>query len=60
MLDKRNGKIIGVSRNVDELGRIVIPKEIRKHLSIESGSLLEIHIDGESIVITKIEQNKRA
>jgi AbrB family transcriptional regulator (stage V sporulation protein T) len=46
-------KTTGVSRRIDELGRIVIPKEIRKNLKIRNGELLEIMVDGENIILTK-------
>ena len=38
-------KATGVIRRIDELGRIVIPKEIRKTLRIKEGENLEIYID---------------
>ena len=40
-------KSTGVLRRVDELGRIVIPKEIRKNLKIKNGESLEIFIDSD-------------
>ena len=46
-------KSTGIIRNVDELGRIVIPKEVRKNFKIEEGSLLEIYTSGNSIVLKK-------
>lgn len=46
-------KTTGISRRIDELGRIVIPKEIRKSLKIREGELLEILVDGDNIVLTK-------
>lgn len=46
-------KTTGVSRRIDDLGRIVIPKEIRKNLKIRDGELLEILVDGEQIILTK-------
>ena len=39
-------KSTGIVRNLDELGRIVIPKEIRKKLGIEQKDPIEIFIDG--------------
>lgn len=52
---KRGNKLktTGVSRRIDDLGRIVIPKEIRKNLKIRDGELLEILVDGENIILTK-------
>lgn len=46
-------KATGVVRRIDELGRIVIPKEIRKTLRIKEGENLEIYIDNESIILKK-------
>ncbi len=46
-------KATGVIRRIDELGRIVIPKEIRKTLRIKEGESLEIFIDGEEKIILK-------
>ena len=43
----------GIIRRIDELGRIVIPKEIRKNLRIKNGDNLEILVDGENITLKK-------
>ena len=43
-------------REIDKLGRIVISKDIRKHLGIQAGDVLQINTDGESIVIKKAEK----
>ena len=48
-------KYTGITRPVDELGRIVIPKEIRSTMNISSKDLLEIHLDGDNIVLKKSE-----
>lgn len=40
-------------RRIDDLGRIVIPKEIRKQLGIEDGDPLEIFINEDKIVLRK-------
>lgn len=48
-------KSTGICRPVDELGRVVIPKEIRKTLSISVKDLMEIYMDGTSIVLKKHE-----
>ena len=45
-------KATGVSRCIDELGRIVIPKSMRNKLGINSGDPLEFRIEDGSIVIT--------
>ena len=49
-------KSTGIVRNLDELGRIVIPKEIRKKLEIDQKDPIEIFIDGNSIVLKKYEK----
>lgn len=47
-------KATGVVRRIDELGRIVIPKEIRKSMTIKQGESLEIFaIDGDTIALKK-------
>ncbi len=43
----------GIVRRIDELGRVVIPKEIRKTLRIKESDPLEIFTDKESLVIKK-------
>ena len=49
-------KTTGVIRRIDDLGRIVIPKEIRKNLRIKSGESVEIFVDGDSIILKKFSQ----
>ena len=44
-------KATGVVRKVDELGRIVLPIELRRTLGIEVKDSLEIFVDDESIVL---------
>lgn len=44
-------KATGIVRKVDELGRIVIPKEIRDTRGIENGDPLEIYVDGSMIIL---------
>ena len=47
-------KATGIVRKVDDLGRIVIPKEIRKNLKIREGDPVEIFVSqGENIVLKK-------
>lgn len=46
-------KTTGVVRRIDDLGRIVIPKEIRKSLRIKDGESLEICLDSENIILKK-------
>lgn len=47
-------KTTGITRRIDELGRVVIPKEIRKNMHIKPGELLEIYLsDNETISLRK-------
>ena len=46
-------KSTGIVRKVDELGRIVLPKELRKTLSIDIKDSLEIYVEGEHIILKK-------
>lgn len=46
-------KATGVVRRIDELGRIVIPKEIRKNLRIHDGESIEIYTDNLNQIILK-------
>lgn len=46
-------KATGVVRRIDELGRIVIPKEIRKTMRIGEGENIEIFIDGDQNIVLK-------
>lgn len=46
-------KATGVVRRIDDLGRIVIPKEIRRSLRIREGDSLEIYTDGSDSIILK-------
>lgn len=46
-------KSTGMVRKVDELGRIVLPKELRRTLEIDVKDPLEIFVDGKQIVLQK-------
>lgn len=46
-------KSTGVVRKMDQLGRIVIPMELRRTLNIEEGDGLEIYTEGEQIILKK-------
>ena len=46
-------KATGIVRRIDDLGRVVIPKEIRKTLRIKEGTPLEIFTDREGEIILK-------
>ncbi|MGN1300768.1 MAG: AbrB/MazE/SpoVT family DNA-binding domain-containing protein [Clostridia bacterium] len=49
-------KSTGIVRRVDELGRIVIPIELRNKLKIAEKDPIEIYVDGSSIVLKKYEE----
>ena len=46
-------KSTGIVRNVDELGRIVIPKEMRNKMGIASSDPVEIFVEDDRIILTK-------
>lgn len=46
-------KSTGIVRKVDELGRVVIPIELRRTLDIAEKDSLEIYVDGEHIILKK-------
>ena len=48
-------KATGIVRKVDELGRIVIPKELRRTLDINEKDALEIYTEDEQIILKKYE-----
>ena len=50
---KKCMKTTGITRRIDELGRIVIPKEIRKNMHIKSGELLEIFLNDSDTILLK-------
>ena len=49
-------KSTGVVRELDQLGRIVLPKELRTVLNLKEKDALEIYVDGEQIILKKYEQ----
>ena len=48
-------KSTGITRKIDELGRIVLPIELRKKMGIEQHDPIEIYVDGDSIILKKYE-----
>lgn len=46
-------KSTGIVRNVDELGRVVLPIELRRTFDIQEKDALEIYVDNDNIVLTK-------
>uniref|UniRef100_A0AAU7YPW7 Transition state regulatory protein AbrB n=1 Tax=Bacillus phage PHBA67-T TaxID=3233536 RepID=A0AAU7YPW7_9CAUD len=50
-------KSTGIIRNIDPLGRIVVPMELRRTLGIQEKDPMEIFVDGESIILQKYNPN---
>lgn len=48
-------KSTGIVRKVDELGRVVLPIELRRTLDINEKDALEIYVDGPTIILKKYE-----
>lgn len=48
-------KSTGIVRKVDELGRVVLPIELRRNLNIEEKDALEIYVDGNNVILKKYE-----
>ena len=48
-------KSTGIVRKVDELGRVVIPIELRRTLNINEKDALEIYVDNDRIILRKYE-----
>ncbi|AHA69992.1 MULTISPECIES: AbrB/MazE/SpoVT family DNA-binding domain-containing protein [Bacillus] len=46
-------KATGIVRKMDNLGRIVIPKETRRNLQVDSGDVLEIFVEEDAIILQK-------
>lgn len=46
-------KATGIVRRVDDLGRVVIPKELRRTLGVKEGDPMEIFTDGKRVVLQK-------
>ncbi len=49
-------KSTGIVRRVDELGRIVLPIELRRTLNIDLRDPLEIYVEGQNIILSKYEE----
>ncbi len=50
-------KSTGIIRRMDELGRVVIPIEIRNQFNIVEKDPIEIYVDGSNIILKKFEPN---
>lgn len=52
-------KTVGIIRRIDDLGRIIIPREIRKQLSINEGCPLEITVaENGNVILKKVDTKK--
>lgn len=47
----------GIARRIDHLGRVVIPSEYRKVFGIENGDLLDMTIEGDGVVVRRLERS---
>jgi transcriptional pleiotropic regulator of transition state genes len=48
-------RTIGTARRIDQLGRVVVPAELRRMLSIRQGDLLDIRVEDGHLVLMKID-----
>jgi len=46
-------KATGIVRKIDELGRVVIPKELRETMEIDKKDPMEVFVDKDKIILTK-------
>lgn len=46
-------KATGIVRRIDDLGRVIIPKDIRRTLHLREGDPLEIYIDNDSVIFKR-------
>lgn len=47
----------GIIRRVDDLGRIVIPRNIREIMNIKEGNPMEFYVDKDAVIIKKVSTN---
>lgn len=50
-------KSTGIVRKVDELGRVVLPIELRRTLDIGEKEAVEIYVEGDSVILRKYESS---
>lgn len=48
---------IKIIRKIDELGRVVIPMDVRKHLGLQTADSLQIKVEDGCIILKKVEEN---
>ena len=52
-------KATGIVRRIDDLGRVVIPKDIRRTLHLREGDPLEIYIDNDSVIFKRYDPSSK-
>lgn len=52
-------RVIGITRTVDEVGRVTIPKDVRAMLGINCGDTLECFVDQDAILFRPWKENSR-
>ncbi len=50
-------KATGIVRKIDELGRVVIPKELRETMDINKKDPMEVFVDEDKIILTKYKES---
>lgn len=50
-------KSTGITKKIDQLGRIVIPKEIRSSINIKTNDYLELYTEGDFLIVKKSNKN---
>lgn len=46
-------KLIGIVRKIDDLGRVVLPKELRRTMGIDDRDAIEIYVEDEKVILKK-------
>ncbi len=50
-------KSLGMARKIDQLGRVVLPAELRRLFNIGEGDLVEIYVEDDRIILRKVEDH---
>lgn len=50
-------RALGLTRRVDDLGRVAIPKQVRKQLQIVTGDEMEVFVDGNKVIFQAVKEN---
>src|SRR5262245_63421320 len=54
--EETNVRTVGTARRIDQLGRVVIPAELRKVYGVRTGDLLDSRVEEGRLVLSKLEQ----